>query len=32
MLKDIEPKLNAAGQVLEKSGKAEGKLQAPETL
>lgn len=32
ILKDIEPKLNAAGQVLEKSGKAEGKLQAARKL
>jgi hypothetical protein len=32
ILKDIEPKLNAARQILEKSGKAEGKLQAARKL
>ena len=32
MLKDIEPKLNAARQILGKSGKAEGKLQAARKL
>ena len=32
ILKDIEPKLNAARQILEKSDKAEGKLQAARKL
>jgi nitrate/TMAO reductase-like tetraheme cytochrome c subunit len=32
LLKDMEPKLNAARQILEKSGKAEGKVQAARKL